>query len=656
MLRLVNRHRVAGGFFVVTACMAFSDVAVAEQATAEKKAVELPQLVVSATSTERMLRDAPASVTVISGEELRERPVLDLTDALRGSPGVTINDVGLGRRGISIRGMPDDYTLILVDGKRTNNASSAIAHADFDLGWVPVEAIERIELVRGPMSSLYGSEALGGVVNIITRAATDHWQGSANLRGGIQQGTGGDEYQAGVYIAGPIVPGKLGMSFTGEVTGRGETPDAFNPQLSEVEEREAQNGALTLTFTPDEAQRIDLGYSYGKEKRVRDTQTVGGVPVPYTSTDDVWRQHLSLSHTGKWSWGETRLRAYRSQLDRDNSRTVGVPTGSTKLIDDVLDGQVTVPVFSNHVVSAGGEWRKESLEDPTVNAQGEDDAQRYALFLQDEWQLSSNLSLVIGNRADHHEQYGWENSPRAYLVYHPTEAWTLRGGVGQGFKAPTLKELSPGYQAVAAGGRFTIIGNPDLQPETSTTYEFGVEYDVGNWKLGGTVFQNDLENLIQTRCILFCGIFGAERRTYENVDEAQIRGIEIGGGVNLPWDFRLDANYTHLDTEDKTTGLELTERPRHAANVTLAWFPLDDLTAQLRGEYVGRQVIVSGASRLDLEAYSIWSTDISYELSDSTTLRGGIENIFDERLVETSVNYPYAERRRMLWVGLGYSF
>ena len=140
------------------------------------------------------------------------------------------------------------------------------------------------------------------------------------------------------------------------------------------------------------------------------------------------------------------------------------------------------------------------------------------------------------------------------------------------------------------------------------------------------------------------------------MDKARIRGVEVGGGVNLPWNLRLDANYTHLDTEDRTTGLELTERPRHAANLTLAWFPLDDLMAQIRSEYVGRQVVVSGVNRLDLKAYSIWSTDISYELTGSTTLRGGIENIFDERLVETSLNYPYAERRRMVWVGLGYSF
>ncbi|MFN3460253.1 MAG: TonB-dependent receptor plug domain-containing protein, partial [Oceanibaculum sp.] len=139
-------------------------------------------------SAEQELRDAPATISVVSGDDLRERPVHDMAEALRGVPGITISSIGLGRRGISIRGMPVEHTLMLIDGRRINSAASAIAHADYDLNWVPVEAIERIEVVRGPMSSLYGSDALGGVVNIITRRATDRWKGSVSVKGGVQQG------------------------------------------------------------------------------------------------------------------------------------------------------------------------------------------------------------------------------------------------------------------------------------------------------------------------------------------------------------------------------------------------------------------------------------------------------------------------------------
>ena len=137
----------------------------------------LEPTVVTATSTLRQLGDAPASVSVISRDELALRPVQDLEDALRGTAGLRFTGVGMTRRGVSIRGMGSEHTTVLIDGQRIGNAGGAVAHADFDLGWVPVEAIERIEVVRGPMSSLYGSEALGGVVNVITRRSTDTWQG-----------------------------------------------------------------------------------------------------------------------------------------------------------------------------------------------------------------------------------------------------------------------------------------------------------------------------------------------------------------------------------------------------------------------------------------------------------------------------------------------
>ncbi|MTL16727.1 TonB-dependent receptor plug domain-containing protein, partial [Nocardia seriolae] len=120
---------------------------------------------------------------VVAGETLRQRPVRDLADAVQDVPGVDVTDAGLGRKGISIRGMQSDHTLVLVDGMRINNSASAIAHSDYELGWVPAEAIERVEVVRGPLSSLYGSEALGGVVNVITRKATDRSEGSVSAAG-----------------------------------------------------------------------------------------------------------------------------------------------------------------------------------------------------------------------------------------------------------------------------------------------------------------------------------------------------------------------------------------------------------------------------------------------------------------------------------------
>lgn len=627
----------------------------AAMAAHAQEPVQIPGIVVTATSQEQNLRDAPATVTVITQEELQERPVQDIADALRDVPGITINGIGLNRRGVSIRGMSEDHTLILVDGKRINASASAIGHADYDLNWVPAEAIERIEVVRGPMSSLYGSDALGGVVNIITRKATDVWKSGISAKGGLQEGAGGDIYQSGVYIGGPVVPGRLGLSVQGQMEGRQMTNDPKDPHLSENERRKSRSGSAALTWTPDEAQRVDLSYGYSEEERERKMKNQGGPASTYyyDSTDTIDRQHFSLTHQGDWDWGKTVLRAYRSQLDQDNQRSRGTPGRPQQLTDDVVDGHTSLPVLTWNQVTFGGEWRRERLSDSAVNAAGKDESVHQALFLQDEIAFAKDWSLLLGNRSDNHEMFGWNNSPRAYLVHHVSDALTVKGGVGRGFKAPTLKQLSPGYSAVAGAGRFTVVGNPDLEPETNTMYELGMEYESQGRSLSATLFQNDLKDLIQTQCIAFCGVNGAERRTYRNVDEARIRGVELGGGTDLSDRFRLDANYTYLQPKDRQTGRDLSERPRHKANTVLSWFASETVTARLRGEYTGRQTASGGGI---LPGYPIWSADVSRSLDNGVVLRAGIQNIADMRLSERTADYPYAETGRLVWVGLNYSF
>lgn len=135
-------------------------------------------MVVTASATEQNLKDAPASISVITREDLAKKPIQNLKDILQEVPGVQLTNEGDNRKGVSIRGLDSSYTLILVDGKRVSSRTAVFRHNDYDLSWVPAEAIERIEVVRGPMSSLYGSDALGGVVNIITRKVGKEWHGS----------------------------------------------------------------------------------------------------------------------------------------------------------------------------------------------------------------------------------------------------------------------------------------------------------------------------------------------------------------------------------------------------------------------------------------------------------------------------------------------
>ncbi|WP_458094046.1 TonB-dependent receptor domain-containing protein [Roseomonas sp. WA12] len=625
-----------------------------------QEALQVPMVTVTSTGTDRSLEDAPASMTVITRQELESRPIQDLADALRDSPGITIQGVGLGRQGVSIRGMPSDQTLYLIDGRRVNVAGSAIAHADFDLNWVPKEAIERIEVVRGPLSSLYGSDALGGVVNVITRAATDRWVGAFSGWGGLAERGEGSQTQFGAYAGGPLIPGVLGLTLSAQGQTRSEVPDVVNPRVTALENRDSISGNLGLTWTPTTSQRVDFNYSRGHDDRWRNLLSSGARPVPYRSKDDIEREQISLSHRGAWGWGDTLIRGYRSRLQRDNSVSIGTPTGPQTLTDDVLDGRVTIPAWGWHRFSVGGELREERLEDRSVNASGKDRVTHGALFLQDEIALTERLSLTAGARFDHHEAFGWHTSPRAYLVWRATDELTFRGGVGSGFRAPTLKQLSPGYNAVGGGGRFTITGNPDLRPETNTSYEAGVSYAPGPWEVRATVFQANLEDLVETLCTRSCGVRGRELRTYRNVDEARIRGIEIGGGVRLPADFRVDINYTYLDAQDLTDDRELTERPRHGINGVMRWEPEGPFSAQFRANYVGRQTVAqtvgTGTVYTPLSSYTLLSLEAGYRVTDKVTLRAGVENIGDVRLANDREPYTYADAGRLYFVGLQASF
>lgn len=337
---------------------------------------------ITATSSERNLKDAPASISVISGEELRERPVSDLADALEGTPGITITGVGLGRHGISVRGMQPDHTLILVDGMRISNSSSAVAHSDFELDWVPSEAIERVEVVRGPMSSPYGSEALGGVVNVITRRATDHWQSSISMNGLFtEHGLGGHQYNFSGYTGGLIIPGEMGFNVWGAFKGRSELSSPDNKQGTSLGDYKAFTGNAALIWTPDERQRIDLGYTGGYENRWSNMQGSGPFSKAYRSEDDIWRQRISLSHEGNWDWGTSRVRVYSALLNRENERSDNaLVSGPQKFIDTVGDGQISFSPLEDHKITLGGELRQERLKDPTVNHSGRTSQMHHRAF------------------------------------------------------------------------------------------------------------------------------------------------------------------------------------------------------------------------------------------------------------------------------------
>lgn len=608
---------------------------------------------VIATGTQREIERVPASLSVISAARIQQQPINDLADIVSGTVGVSLQGLGNGRQGISLRGMEANHTLILVNGERISSSNSAIAHSDFELGWVPAEALDRVEIVRGPMSSLYGSEALGGVVNLVTRKATDIWEGSLSTYGlWNNHGLAGDQYKTGFYVGGPIVQNRLGINLWGETRLRQALREVGKPFYA-LDKQQANSAHLGLVFEIDAHQRVDASVSMNNEEQEGYKQ--GGIvrgrkTADYSLTHHVQRRRYSLAYQGDWEWGDVQLRAYRSTLKRDAFRTDNRDVGGpNKLVDNVIDGKLSFFANKMHQITLGGEYRRESLQDPAVNRVGKKVQTHYALFAQDEIFISDKFNAVLGARLDHHEAFGWELSPRAYLMYSPSESWTFKAGIGRGFKAPTLKQLSAEYESRSAmGGRGIIRGNPDLEPEKSLSYELGAQYDDGHFSAGIMLFRNEVKNLIETKRLSSCER-GYTCLAYQNVNKALLQGVEFSTGVAFSEQWRLDGNYTYLSARNKTLNVPLEDRSRHQANLQLTWQPTEAFKTSLRAEYVGKQF---QGDKIQ-PSYKLFHWYVNYDVNKNVSVRAGIENIANKRLaLDDSRAFEKIETGRRYFAGL----
>lgn len=412
---------------VVQAAQAAEQDDVATVRGERRAAVSGQEIVVTATRGEQEIAQAPASMSVVTGPDLRRRPVQDLAEALENEPGVTINGVGMTRRGISIRGMSNEHVLTLVDGRRTTDSAANMAHVDFDLGWVPTIAIDRIEVVRGPLSALYGSEALAGVVNVITRRPEEQLEASALALQGFRDGEGGDTSQLSALVGGPIAGDKFGIVAWGEYRRRGRAASKADPLQSELEAREALSGSVIAWWKAAPGHRIEIGQAVSDDDRARDTVTTGTVPVYYEYQDHITRAQTHGSYTGSFGWGEVQVRAYRSVLERRNERDQDqAPTNPTRGVDFVADARFTLNAFTGNRLTLGAEHRNEFLRDVTINSAGEDSVNHDALFVQDEWSFGSDR-LTDRRRP-------FRPSSRLWLAEQPA---CLSGGhPGRGARAP----------------------------------------------------------------------------------------------------------------------------------------------------------------------------------------------------------------------------
>lgn len=657
-------------FAPLCALVLFQQTALAQTATSTNtQTVTLDTIVISASSTEHSLRHAPASISVITADDLKDRPVSNLADAMRDVPGVTITGIGMNRKGVSFRGMDSKYSLVLVNGRRITPSINAIAHSNLDLNWIPASQVERIEVIRGPMSSLYGSEALGGTINIITQKPENAWSGeiSSYFSNGISDPSG-NSYIFSASTGGALIQDKLFLNMYGEKKYQGEVlmPSTVNGLFpSYLEGLRSHQAGLGLRWVITPGHELTFDHLDGHEDNIRHaiaTKTIrqpGKPPVSsqheYASYDDIRRRQTSLGYQGEGSWGKMQANLYNSDLERTNTRNDTNNEDIQKLTETIADLRVNIPLAQRHLLTAGTEWRKEKLEDDGFTGSGKTSLIHTALFLQDEIAITPDWSVIIGDRLDRHEKFGSHHSPRLYTVYDLSEQFTLKGGIGRGFKAPTLKQLSSDYTGSGRGGFFTVHGNPDLAPETSTNIEFSAIYETDRLFLEGTIYRNKVKNKIAYTCTNYCGQRGLELGTYHNIERARYNGTELGASYALTDRLKLKISYNYLNARDHEDR-HLTLTPRHSGSAGLSWTPTEQLTLGAHMQYIGTQYMDAGNNTNKQKASRVYSLQAGYQLNKHLRVSAGIENLSNEKFIDEDTVNTYAEPGRRLNLGLTLSF
>ncbi|WP_027348811.1 FepA family TonB-dependent siderophore receptor [Halotalea alkalilenta] len=621
-------------------------------------ALSLDEIVVLGTAAEQT-RQMPG-VSIIGEQELERRPPAnDLSEIIRRQPGVNLTgNSATGQYGnnrqIDLRGMGPENTLIMIDGRPvlSRNAvrmgRSGERNTRGDSNWVPAEAIERIEVIRGPAAARYGSGASGGVVNIITRPPTD--KHSATLTAYSKMPENGDEGSS--QRAGFVFSGPLSRTLSYRMFGNLNKTDADSLDLNrqfqvdpnpppagrEGVENKDINGLLRWQLADNQSLEFEAGYA--RQGNIFAGEWAGASNAPYAAelwgdeTNVMYRRTVAITHRGEWDFGSSRI-----TLQQENTRNYRLGEGlagggegtisptstwnQSELDNYYFNGELDLPITGgrfNQVVTVGTTLTREKLDDPysvtssptitdfpqTRNGSAQTDADNYAAYIEDNIELTERLIVTPGIRFDHHSEFGDNWSPSLNGSFAVTDAVTVQAGVARAFKAPNLYQSNPNYVYTTMGngcpdgvtGPCYIQGNANLEAETSLNKEIGISYVENGWNTGLTYFHNDYKNKIVAGLGSGGEVTsvpsGGNVYQWTNASKAVVQGLE--GNVNVPllgpdgtvlsW----NNNLTYMiENRNKDTREPLSVIPKYTINSSLDWQATDQLFLAATVTHYGKQ-------------------------------------------------------------------
>lgn len=560
-------------------------------------AEEADEIIVEGTRLPSPLSETGASISVITADDIELRGYTFALDAIAAAPGVTVNQNGAlgGLATVRIRGAGTDQTLVLLDGVPLGDPTAVGGGHDFSI--LDAGDIDRIEILKGPQSTLWGSDAIGGVVNLVSKKPEDGFGATAFAEGGSF-----NTFRGGAAVSGAGDTGDFRLSASG-ITSDGISKaeeDDGNP------ERDAYDG---LTFAGRGG--LNLPHDIRLEAIARymegETEIDGFPPPTFTladSDDNSKNEQFTASARLIAPLLDGRLENQLMAGFTDIKRTGNFGGFASEDNGDrlILRYQGTLTLGDRHRIAAGAEREENEAngDETTINS----------LFALYEVKPVDRLTLSAGIRNDDHSEFGAATTFRFAGAYQLTETITLRGTWGEGFKAPTIFQLTQSFGVLPPNG--------DLQPETSKAFDVGLDFTSpdGRAALSVTYFNRDTENQI---------IFAPNSR-YENLAATEAQGIETALDVALPGNFSLSANYAYIDAIDATTGARQIRTPRHSGDAGLIYGG-EKLSGSLIARYNGDET--EGPFGSDVEEWIRVDLAASYAISEAIEIYGRIENLLD---------------------------
>ncbi|HUW05189.1 MAG TPA: TonB-dependent receptor [Williamwhitmania sp.] len=606
-------------------------------------AYDIQNVVVTATKTERALSETPVITQVIPAKIIQQTAVPSVASLIElAVPGVEVAQADNGTS-LKVQGLSPQYTLFLVDGNRIAGDTKG----DIDYSRLNLVNIDHIEFVRGATSTLYGSNAIGGVFNIITRKPNTPFEATVLSRFGAY----GDR-NVGAYVGSKV--GRLGID------------GVYDYKSTNGYDLQPDVPGKTLEASNSHSYTQNVFYNLTPRLEISGKATYYTKKLDHSSPSSYDQRNNDFSYSGKLGWMLGKDGKLDASWLSDRYKTYNLipqPNGSD---DQSIQydnryyearSQYSTSIGSFQKVVAGLDGVTEKLNSPRDSITNRSYSNMEA-FIQDEVRLSYSLSLIAGGRFVHNSAFGNHATYQANLMYKISK-FSFRGGFGTGYRTPGLKDLYIQYR-IPSGYPLFIYGNPNLTPENSNYLNFSVEYSVAKFNTSLSAYRNNITNMISDQ---FVGVNnGVNDYTYANYGKVEVRGIDYLMSFRLNHSFGVSGGYSFIYSEDKSTGLQMFGTRKHSARLNFDYnFAKGyySLNANLQVKYLGKME-QEYFDQATYQSYPIMLSDyfmanlaVSQTFYTQLTLTVGIDNLFD---YTDKTHLSTYSPGRTFFVGLRYDF